>query len=36
MTRLSSTVILLVELGKGGRSFAGVIYISGVFLDTDK
>lgn len=36
MTCHPSSVILLVELGKGGRPFTGVIYISGVvFLDTD-
>lgn len=34
MTCLPSSVILLVGLGKGGRPFTDMIYISGVvFLD---
>lgn len=35
-TCLPTSVILLVELGRGGRPITDMIYISGVFLDINK
>lgn len=35
-TCLPTSVILLVELGRGGRPITDMIYISGVFLDINR
>lgn len=35
-TCLPTSVILLVELGRGGRPVTDIVYISGVFLDINK
>lgn len=35
-TCLPTSVILLVELGRGGRPVTDMIYISGVFLDINR
>lgn len=35
-TCLPTSVILLVELGRGGRPVTDIVYISGVFLDINR
>lgn len=35
-TCLPTSVILLVELGRGGRPITDIVYISGVFLDINR